>query len=82
MSILLDTLDKKKKRRVVGKRSPTISDAQDLMALWKKDAVIIFHIDIETGEFGVVSYGKDKSLCRKAKNFADRCFDILKKVGF
>lgn len=54
----------------------SIADARALGEKGNKSMVIVFHF--ADGQFGYVSWGKDKALCLAAQKLADVMFDTVR----
>ena len=55
--------------------SPKKDEAERIANRHQKDAVIVFHIDVEAGEWGYASYGKDRPHCDAARQLADAMYE-------
>lgn len=55
------------------KEHPTVRDAQLLADKYKKDLVIIFHLDNK--RMGFASYGQTTELCHKARNLGNAAYE-------
>jgi hypothetical protein len=57
--------------------SPKIADLRDLAGKWKADQMIVLAIHADNGTFEVVSYGRTRELCDRARLVNDRICQMV-----
>ena len=55
---------------------PTKDTAEEIARHHGKDAVIVFHVDTQEGQWGYASYGKDRAHCESARRLADAMYEV------
>ncbi len=57
--------------------NPTKVAAERIAKIHEKEMVVVFHFDKDT--FGYASYGQNRILCDKAKQFAEKVFAMVER---